>query len=334
MVTIVVAPGVSIYFTNHFSSVHPELLSPIWPHGGGAGISRTPVWSSQSANSSGSDGVPVAATWGPESRHQHPEGGKNVPKRWKFHPLLLLPHDSLQTHLWFSGSLLVSFHCVEFSVDCAEFWIVFLHHIWNAENFTSNVSFMVFSISNVSIQHFRQWIFLNFVQLEGEEELKMKAKEDELAKVFQTAARLCVNKGLMTAETAMRYYRSGMICDCVCLLKRNCDFVLCGLSLAMDADLRFALEHHLESDIIKHCLVYIHKVINAKGQRPKTPKNSEPVAPSEVIHLFFFAFKYLKLYNYLICNVRVWCWVILNTSCMHASPHNLIVLKCWINLIV
>lgn len=43
----------------------------------------------------------------------------------------------------------------------------------------------------------------------------MKAKEDELAKVFQTTASLCVNKGLMTAERAMRYYRSGEICVCV-----------------------------------------------------------------------------------------------------------------------
>lgn len=46
--------------------------------------------------------------------------------------------------------------------------------------------------------------------------------------------------------------------------------MLCGPSLAMDADLRFALEHRLESDIIKRCLVYIHKVINAEGQGPKT----------------------------------------------------------------
>lgn len=43
----------------------------------------------------------------------------------------------------------------------------------------------------------------------------MKAKEDELAKVFQSTASLCVNKELMTAERAMRYYRSGEICDCM-----------------------------------------------------------------------------------------------------------------------
>lgn len=56
----------------------------------------------------------------------------------------------------------------------------------------------------------------------------------------------------------------------------------------MDADLRFALEGRLESDTAKRGLVYIHKVINAKGQRPKkTPKNSEPMAPLEVIHDFF-----------------------------------------------
>lgn len=43
----------------------------------------------------------------------------------------------------------------------------------------------------------------------------MKAREDELAKVFQTTASLCVKKGLMTAERAMRYYRLGETCSCV-----------------------------------------------------------------------------------------------------------------------
>lgn len=41
----------------------------------------------------------------------------------------------------------------------------------------------------------------------------MKVKEDELAKVFQTAASVCVNKGLMAAERAARFSRSGEICD-------------------------------------------------------------------------------------------------------------------------
>lgn len=52
-----------------------------------------------------------------------------------------------------------------------------------------------------------------------------------------------------------------------------------ALFLAVDADLRFALERHPESDLIRRCVVYIHKVINAKGQRPKTPKT---MAPTEV----------------------------------------------------
>lgn len=43
----------------------------------------------------------------------------------------------------------------------------------------------------------------------------MKVKEDELAKVFQTAASVCVNKGLMAAERAAHFSRSGEICDCV-----------------------------------------------------------------------------------------------------------------------
>lgn len=53
-------------------------------------------------------------------------------------------------------------------------------------------------------------------------------------------------------------------------------------SVVMDADLRFALE----SDIIQHrgCMIYIHKVINAKGQEPKTPGSSGPSAPLEVTH--------------------------------------------------
>lgn len=43
----------------------------------------------------------------------------------------------------------------------------------------------------------------------------MKVKEDELAKVFQTAASVCVHRGLMAAERAMCFFRSGEIRDCV-----------------------------------------------------------------------------------------------------------------------
>lgn len=65
--------------------------------------------------------------------------------------------------------------------------------------------------SNVSIKHYWQSSILNLLQLE--KEVKLKAKKGELLKVFQTSAKLCVSKGLMTAESASRYYRSGDRCD-------------------------------------------------------------------------------------------------------------------------
>lgn len=50
---------------------------------------------------------------------------------------------------------------------------------------------------------------LNFFQLEKEEEVTLKVKEGELVKVFQASASLCVSRGLMAAEAALGYYRSG-----------------------------------------------------------------------------------------------------------------------------
>ncbi|XP_056906711.1 NACHT and WD repeat domain-containing protein 2-like isoform X3 [Takifugu flavidus] len=94
--------------------------------------------------------------------------------------------------------------------------------------------------------------------LQLEKEVMLKAKEGEPLKVFQTSASLCVNKGLMTAETASRYYRS-----------------------VVDADLRFALQRHLKGDITGRCVVYIHNIINTNRQRPKTQINSETISPSE-----------------------------------------------------
>ncbi|XP_040901534.1 NACHT and WD repeat domain-containing protein 2 isoform X2 [Toxotes jaculatrix] len=83
-------------------------------------------------------------------------------------------------------------------------------------------------------------------EVNEEEQRKMKAKEEELRKTFQTTVSLCVHKGLMTPERAHSYYRS-----------------------ALDADLRFALDDHPDNDIIGRCLVYVHKVVNAKGEREK-----------------------------------------------------------------
>uniref|UniRef100_UPI0037E7F93E NACHT and WD repeat domain-containing protein 2-like n=1 Tax=Semicossyphus pulcher TaxID=241346 RepID=UPI0037E7F93E len=95
-------------------------------------------------------------------------------------------------------------------------------------------------------------------EFKEEEESNIKAKEDELGKVFQTTVSLCVHKGLMTADRAQSYYRS-----------------------ALDADLRFALEDRPDSDIIRRCLIYIHKVINAKGLRLMRSKHqSESEAPT------------------------------------------------------
>uniref|UniRef100_UPI003AB07330 NACHT and WD repeat domain-containing protein 2-like n=1 Tax=Centroberyx gerrardi TaxID=166262 RepID=UPI003AB07330 len=92
------------------------------------------------------------------------------------------------------------------------------------------------------------------VEVKEEEESKMQDKEEELRKVFQTAVSLCVREGFMTPERAHSYYRS-----------------------ALDADLRFALENRPRNDIIRRCLVYVHKIINAKGQREeKEQMNSQP----------------------------------------------------------
>ncbi|XP_051253051.1 NACHT and WD repeat domain-containing protein 2 isoform X1 [Dicentrarchus labrax] len=94
-------------------------------------------------------------------------------------------------------------------------------------------------------------------QAEVKEE-EMKAKEDELRKVFQTTVSLCVHGGLMTPERAQSYYRS-----------------------ALDADLRFALDNRPDNDIIRRCLVYVHKVINAKGEREKGEMDSQLQPQSE-----------------------------------------------------
>ncbi|XP_037631753.1 NACHT and WD repeat domain-containing protein 2-like isoform X1 [Sebastes umbrosus] len=80
-------------------------------------------------------------------------------------------------------------------------------------------------------------------QAEVEEEEEMKAKKEELRKMFQTAVSLCVHNGVISPERAQSYYRS-----------------------ALDTDLRFALDTRPDSDIIRHCLVYIHTVVNAKGE--------------------------------------------------------------------
>ncbi|XP_041797238.1 NACHT and WD repeat domain-containing protein 2 isoform X2 [Chelmon rostratus] len=93
-------------------------------------------------------------------------------------------------------------------------------------------------------------------QAELNEEEEMKAKEDKLMKVFQTTVSLCVHNGLLSPERARKYCRS-----------------------ALDADLRFALDSHPDNDIMGRCLVYIHRVVNAEGE--KRQMNSPPQPESE-----------------------------------------------------
>ncbi|KAK5868545.1 hypothetical protein PBY51_009548 [Eleginops maclovinus] len=91
-----------------------------------------------------------------------------------------------------------------------------------------------------------------------EEETQMKAKEEELRKVFQTVVSLCVHNGVMSPKTANSFYRS-----------------------ALDADLRFAVDNRPDNEIIRRCLVYVHKVINAKGETKKSCMKSPPQQQSE-----------------------------------------------------
>ncbi|XP_028276208.1 NACHT and WD repeat domain-containing protein 2 isoform X2 [Parambassis ranga] len=89
------------------------------------------------------------------------------------------------------------------------------------------------------------------VEVQGEDD--SKAKDDELRTVFQTAVSLCVHSGLMTPQRAHSYYRS-----------------------VLDADLRFAVDSHPDEDIFGRCLVYVHKVVNAKGERQQRSSELPP----------------------------------------------------------
>lgn len=63
--------------------------------------------------------------------------------------------------------------------------------------------------------------FVQEVAVKEEEDIKMKAKEEELRKVFQTTVSLCVHNGLMTPERAHGFYRSGEVHVDVCGLLRS-----------------------------------------------------------------------------------------------------------------
>ncbi|XP_033486657.2 NACHT and WD repeat domain-containing protein 2 isoform X2 [Epinephelus lanceolatus] len=95
-----------------------------------------------------------------------------------------------------------------------------------------------------------------------EEEMKMKAKTEELRSVFQTTVSLCVHNGLMSPERAQSLCRS-----------------------ALDADLRFALDSRPGSDVIRRCLVYVHKVINATGEREMMKAQLQPQPEAATVDL-------------------------------------------------
>ncbi|XP_021170406.2 LOW QUALITY PROTEIN: NACHT and WD repeat domain-containing protein 2 [Fundulus heteroclitus] len=84
-----------------------------------------------------------------------------------------------------------------------------------------------------------------------DEENSMMHHQEDLRMVLQTAVSLCVQNRLMTAERAQMFYRS-----------------------ALDADLRFALESGSVEDILNRCVIYVHKVANADGERGKAQRNS------------------------------------------------------------
>ncbi|XP_008284935.1 leucine-rich repeat and WD repeat-containing protein KIAA1239 [Stegastes partitus] len=104
----------------------------------------------------------------------------------------------------------------------------------------------------------RRYTFSLQTEVKEEEQNKTEAKDAELRKVFQTAVSLCVHSDLMTPEKAKGYYRS-----------------------ALDADLRFALDNRPDNNMVRRCLVYVHKVINARGERDKSETNLQLQPKSE-----------------------------------------------------
>ncbi|KAF3847807.1 hypothetical protein F7725_020835 [Dissostichus mawsoni] len=97
------------------------------------------------------------------------------------------------------------------------------------------------------------------VEAKEEEETPMK----ELRKVFQTIVSLCVHNGVMSPKRALA----------------TADQV--RYNVPLDADLRFALDTRPDNEIIRRCLVYVHKVINAKGETKKSCMKSPPQQQSE-----------------------------------------------------
>ncbi|XP_068574178.1 NACHT and WD repeat domain-containing protein 2-like [Cebidichthys violaceus] len=95
-------------------------------------------------------------------------------------------------------------------------------------------------------------------EVKEEEEMRMRAEEEELRKLFQTTVGLCVHDGVLSPERAHSYYRS-----------------------ALDADLRFALDNRSPNAIIRRCLVYVHRVSDATGETEKRRMKSQLEPQSE-----------------------------------------------------
>ncbi|XP_034721604.1 NACHT and WD repeat domain-containing protein 2 isoform X2 [Etheostoma cragini] len=96
-------------------------------------------------------------------------------------------------------------------------------------------------------------------EVKDKEEIRMKAKKEELRKMLQTTVSLCVHNGVMSPERACSYYRSGL-----------------------DADLRFALANSPDNDITRRGLVYVHRVSNAKPERQMKSQLQSEFATSDL----------------------------------------------------
>ncbi|XP_028321589.1 NACHT and WD repeat domain-containing protein 2 isoform X2 [Gouania willdenowi] len=88
-------------------------------------------------------------------------------------------------------------------------------------------------------------------QVEEAKRSQINVEKVELMKRFQRAVTVCVQRGLMSPHRAKAFYRS-----------------------VLDVDLRFALNDTPEERLAGRCLVYIHKVVNAKGERQKLLRKS------------------------------------------------------------
>uniref|UniRef100_A0A3P9L417 Nephrocystin 3-like N-terminal domain-containing protein n=1 Tax=Oryzias latipes TaxID=8090 RepID=A0A3P9L417_ORYLA len=84
------------------------------------------------------------------------------------------------------------------------------------------------------------------LESDGKEETEKKRKHEELRKMLQAAVTLSVCRGLLSPERARSFYTS-----------------------VLDKDLRFALANPTVEDVTNRCVVYVHKVLNARKDMSK-----------------------------------------------------------------